>query len=107
LNNVFFDTDSYTLRDESKIELEKLAQFLETNAEVSIEIGGHTDDVGSDTDNQVLSERRANAVVEYLVSRGIAQERLSSVGYGESAPLVANDSQENRAKNRRTEFKIR
>lgn len=107
LNNVFFDTDSYTLRDESKIELEKLAQFMETNAAVAIEIGGHTDDIGSDTDNQVLSERRASAVVEYLVSRGIAPERLSSVGYGESAPLVANDSQENRAKNRRTEFKIR
>lgn len=107
LNNVFFDTDSYTLRDESKIELEKLVQFLQSNAQVSIEIGGHTDDVGSDSDNQVLSERRANAVVAYLVSRGIAQERLSSVGYGESVPLVANDSQENRAKNRRTEFKIR
>ena len=107
LNNVFFDTDSYTLRDESKIELEKLVQFLQSNSQVSIEIGGHTDDVGSGSDNQVLSERRAAAVVDYLVSRGIAQERLSSVGYGETAPLVSNDSQENRAKNRRTEFKIR
>jgi outer membrane protein OmpA-like peptidoglycan-associated protein len=106
LNNIFFDSNSYTLLPTSHVELDALAKLLRANPSMNIEIGGHTDNVGSDTDNQVLSERRAVAVVEYLTSKGIEASRLQSKGYGESDPIETNDTEAGRAKNRRTEFRI-
>jgi len=73
---------------------------------LKVELGGHTDNVGSDESNLILSEKRASAVVNYLVSNGITAERLSAKGYGESKPLDSNDTEKGRAKNRRTEFTI-
>jgi outer membrane protein OmpA-like peptidoglycan-associated protein len=102
LRNVFFDTAQWTLKPESHAELDHLIQFLKLNSKVRIEVGGHTDDVGSDQDNQVLSERRAAEVKAYLVKGGIAESRLVAKGYGESKPI----SKEDRSLNRRTEFVI-
>lgn len=106
LKNVFFDTDKYDLKQKSKIELDKLASFLVKNANVKIELGGHTDNVGSTKSNQVLSENRANAVYDYLVENGIDAERLSTKGYGDTKPIADNSTEQGRAENRRTEFKI-
>jgi len=106
LENVFFDTDSYELKESSKLELGKLASFMKLNSDVKIEIGGHTDNVGSDDDNTSLSQKRADSVVEYLLSQGIEADRISAKGYGETSPIETNDTEAGRAKNRRTEFKI-
>lgn len=106
LRNVFFNTASAQLRDESKIELNKLVEFLEKNSTVSIELSGHTDNVGDDRSNQVLSENRAKAVMEYLINKGISESRLTSKGYGETKPIASNDTEEGRQQNRRTEFRI-
>ncbi|MEY3398862.1 MAG: hypothetical protein RL220_1456, partial [Bacteroidota bacterium] len=106
LNNIFFDSNSYTLLPTSHVELDALAKLLRANPSMNIEIGGHTDNVGSDTDNQVLSERRAAAVVQYLTGKGIEAARLQSKGYGETSPIDSNDTESGRARNRRTEFRI-
>ncbi len=106
LRNVFFDTDKFNLKDESKVELDKLADFLTKNPTLKIELSGHTDNVGDKKHNQVLSENRAKSVLDYLVTNGIAKERLTSKGYGDTKPVVANDSDDHRQMNRRTEFKI-
>ncbi len=106
LNNVFFDTDKTVLRSESFAELDKVVDFLNENASVRIEIGGHTDDVGSDDYNQRLSQGRAGAVRQYLIDNGIVEDRITAMGYGESQPEVPNDSNANRQVNRRVEFKI-
>ncbi|MFQ5335436.1 MAG: OmpA family protein, partial [Flavobacteriales bacterium] len=106
LKNVFFETGKYDLRPESTAELEKLLSFLRGNPNIKIEISGHTDDVGSRSSNQVLSENRARAVYDYLVQRGIAGERLTYAGYADTLPIDSNDNPEGRAANRRTEFKI-
>jgi outer membrane protein OmpA-like peptidoglycan-associated protein len=76
------------------------------NKAVKIEISGHTDNVGTDQANQVLSENRAKAVYQYLIANGIDAGRLSYKGYGETQPIATNDMDEGRGKNRRTEFKI-
>jgi outer membrane protein OmpA-like peptidoglycan-associated protein/tetratricopeptide (TPR) repeat protein len=106
LKNIFFDTDKYELKAESTSELEKLQDLLTKNPKLKIEISGHTDNVGDDKYNQVLSENRAKAVYDYLVSKGIAKERLTYKGYGETKPLETNDTDAGRAINRRTEFKV-
>ncbi|MEZ4826084.1 MAG: OmpA family protein [Bacteroidia bacterium] len=106
LQNIFFETGKYELRETSDPELQFLTYFLKTNPGISIEIQGHTDDVGSDQDNLLLSKNRANAVREYLITHGIAALRIEANGYGESKPKVPNTSEENRALNRRTEFRI-
>ena len=106
LNNIFFETDKYNLRRESDYELGKLVKFLNDNPKIQVEIGGHTDNTGSETHNKQLSQNRAAAIVNYLVSHGIPSARLSSKGYGSSQPAVDNDTPENRAKNRRTEVKV-
>ena len=106
LNNIFFDTDKYDLKPESRVELSKLITFLNDNPGVSIELSGHTDNVGEDSYNQKLSENRAKAVYDYLLEQGIVKERLNYKGYGESKPVADNNSESGRAKNRRTEFKI-
>jgi outer membrane protein OmpA-like peptidoglycan-associated protein len=106
LRNVFFETNKFDLKDESKSELNKLVDFLNKNPTLKIEISGHTDNIGEKKLNQILSENRSKSVLEYLVSNGIAKERLTFKGYGDSKPVVANDSDEHRQMNRRTEFKV-
>ena len=106
LKNVFFATASYELKPESQIELNLLVKLLNENPGMTIEISGHTDDVGSAESNQKLSENRALAVKNYLVAKGIAPERLESAGYGETQSVVPNSSETNRAQNRRTEIKV-
>ena len=106
LNNIFFDVNKYELKPGSQIELEKLAQLLSDNPGLRIEIGGHTDNVGKPDDNLTLSNNRAKSVVAYLVSKGIAADRLSAKGYGETKPVADNKTESGRALNRRTEVKV-
>lgn len=106
LNNIFFETNAFTLLDISKIELNYLVDFLKNNENTKIEIGGHTDDVGSDESNLNLSENRAKSVYNFLLEKGISTSRITYKGYGETKPLFENNSDENRAKNRRTSFKV-
>lgn len=106
LSNLFFDTGKYELGRNSKTELDKVVAFLRLNKEVKIEIAGHTDDVGSDQDNQVLSEKRAKSVAEYITNQGISKDRLRFKGYGETKPVQPNTSEENRSQNRRIEMQV-
>jgi outer membrane protein OmpA-like peptidoglycan-associated protein len=106
LKNIFFDTDKYDLKSESTTELEKLLNLLNKNPKIKIQISGHTDNVGEDKYNQILSENRAKAVYDYLITNGIAKERLTYMGYGEAVPVGTNETDEGRANNRRTEFKV-
>jgi outer membrane protein OmpA-like peptidoglycan-associated protein len=105
LEGITFATGKADITPESEETLQKALRTLQTYPEIEVEIGGHTDDVGSAESNQILSERRAEAVKAWLVNKGISAERLTAVGYGENIPLVPNDSPENRQKNRRIEFK--
>ncbi len=106
LKNIFFDFDKAALRSESYSELTVLLTLLTENPLVKIEISGHTDNVGNATYNQKLSESRAKAVVDYLISKNINKSRLTFAGYGFSQPCATNDTPEGRQMNRRTEFKI-
>lgn len=112
LANVYFDFDKATLRPESNKTLDSLINILNTYPDIRIEIGGHTDAIGTEAYNQKLSQRRAQAVVDYLVQNGIDLDRLEAMGYGESQPVAPNrnedgtDNRDGRALNRRTEFKI-
>jgi outer membrane protein OmpA-like peptidoglycan-associated protein len=107
LNNLYFDTGSYTLNEKSKVELEKLVLFLNENPQLRIEVAGHTDDLGNDASNLLLSKQRANTVVAFLIERGIETSRLQAVGYGKQQPKVPNSSEQNRAINRRIEWVVR
>ena len=106
LKNIFFDVAKFNLKTESEIELDKVVQLLKENPTVKIQIGGHTDNVGAPADNLKLSQARANAVVQYLVSKGIGAQRLSAKGFGETVPVAPNTTDEGRAQNRRTELKV-
>jgi outer membrane protein OmpA-like peptidoglycan-associated protein len=106
LKNVFFETNKFDLKTKSKVELDKLVGFLTKNNTSKIELGGHTDNVGNPKANQVLSNNRAKAVYDYLVEKGIEKERLTTQGYGDTKPIADNNTEEGRAENRRTEFKI-
>ena len=106
LNNVFFESGKATLKEESFIELDKVVAFLNEYIEVKIEIAGHTDNVGKPDKNLKLSDARAKAVADYIEGKGIADERISSKGYGQTKPVVPNTTIANKAKNRRVEFTI-
>lgn len=106
LKNIFFEFNEARLKKESIPELERLIKMLNEVPSLKIEISGHTDDVGSELYNQELSEKRAKAVVDYLTAKGIDAGRLSYKGYGLTQPIAANDSEEGRSINRRTEFKV-
>ena len=106
LRNVFFASGSAALDERSEAELRQLLRLLADNPGLRILIGGHTDDVGSDTDNLRLSEARARAVRDYLVAAGISAERLEYRGYGESRPLQPGNSEAARALNRRTTVEV-
>jgi outer membrane protein OmpA-like peptidoglycan-associated protein len=106
LNNIFFDTDKFDLKPESKEELAIVVDLMKTNAGMVIEISGHTDNQGAADYNLKLSESRAKSVVSYLVAAGVPSARLKFKGYGDSRPASANDTEEGRAKNRRIELVI-
>lgn len=105
--NIYYDFDSAVLREESKKELDKLANIMKETPNVSIVINSHTDEQGTDEYNLKLSDRRANAVVDYLISKGITAQRLSAKGYGESMPIKKNAQTDTEHQtNRRTTFKV-
>ncbi|HRW74377.1 MAG: PD40 domain-containing protein [Lewinellaceae bacterium] len=104
LKNILFDSGSASLLPSSSFELEQVKGLLLEHPDLSVRIDGHTDDVGDPSSNRQLSEKRANAVVDWLVKAGIDRGRLTAQGWGETRPLVPNDSPENRQLNRRTEL---
>jgi hypothetical protein len=107
MKNIFFDNNMFELKTESFSELNKLIAFLKASPNVSIEIGGHTDAIGDAKSNLTLSENRAKSVYDYLVLKGIVATRLSYKGFGSTIPVADNSTEEGRAQNRRTEFKIK
>jgi outer membrane protein OmpA-like peptidoglycan-associated protein len=104
LENVLFETNKTVLLQESFETLNQLVKQLQANKSVQIEIRGHTDNIGEEAKNQILSEQRAKAVLDYLVSQGIEAKRLSYHGFGSTQPIASNDTNEGRTKNRRVEF---
>jgi outer membrane protein OmpA-like peptidoglycan-associated protein len=107
LKNIFFDTDKYDLKDKSITELQKIIRFLNENPQIRIEISGHTDNTGSPSYNQQLSEKRALSVYNYLINNGVIKEKLSWKGYGQSNPKASNETESGRQENRRIEFQIK
>ena len=106
IENILFNTGKSTLKAESFKEIDKLAELLEKNPKVRVEVSGHTDNVGSASVNKKISKSRALTVKNYLVSRGILEDRIEYQGYGFDQPIAPNDSPEGRATNRRVEIKI-
>ncbi len=106
LKNIFFETNKYELKPESYPELKRLAQFMSENSDVTVEISGHTDNVGTDDKNEILSQNRAEAVREYLISIDCNPGKLTAKGYGSKKPVAKNDTPAGKALNRRVEFKI-
>ncbi|NOT76533.1 MAG: OmpA family protein [Cyclobacteriaceae bacterium] len=106
LNNVFFEQAKPVLKPESYAELDRLITIMQENPTMEIELGGYTDNVGREVSLILLSMDRAGAVKKYMVSKGIAQKRITGKGYGPANPVVKNDTEEHRRMNRRVEFKI-
>ena len=106
LQNIQFEFNSSSLTEDSQAGIQMLTAFLQRNPELQVELAGHTDNVGSENYNLKLSTDRANVVRQALIENGIDEARLKAQGYGSSKPLVPNDSEENRARNRRTEMII-
>lgn len=106
LHDIYFGTNLYSLTEQSKHIINLFVEFLNENPTIKVEIQGHTDNVGDDADNQLLSERRAQSVYEYALSRQVDASRIRYKGYGESSPIATNNTPEGRAKNRRTIFLI-
>lgn len=106
LQNINFETGSAALTADSQYELDNLVTALNAYPNIRIEVAGHTDNAGDPEQNKVLSAQRAASVVKFLTDRGISAGRLRAIGYGDTKPVVDNDTEENRAQNRRTEFTI-
>lgn len=106
LKNIFFATGKATLTESSTTELSNLLKLLNDIPTLKLEISGHTDNVGSASKNKILSEKRAKAVVDYLVKKGISQDRLVYKGYGFEKPIASNKTKAGRQQNRRTEFEV-
>lgn len=106
LKNVFFNTGKWGVKTESYAELDRLLSLMLDMPSLKIEISGHTDNIGSESFNELLSQKRADAVVNYLVEKGIDKNRMIAKGYGQSNPVESNNTPEGRASNRRTEFEI-
>ncbi len=106
LKNVFFDSGSAHLQSSSNYELDKIYDLLHSSKDLVVQINGHTDNVGSERDNLLLSEQRAKAVYDYLVQKGIPTAQLRYKGFGESQPIDTNDTEAGRQHNRRTEMEI-
>jgi outer membrane protein OmpA-like peptidoglycan-associated protein len=107
IDNLLFDSQSSEIKSESKLILDGFARYLKQNPSLIIEIQGHTDDLGDDKVNLILSENRCKVVKEYLISKGANANNLYTKGFGETQPKFANDNDSNRAKNRRTEVRIK
>ena len=107
LQNIFFNTGSADLLPESSQEIALISNMMSENKNISIQIIGHTDDVGNDADNQLLSEQRAKAVATAIIAKGISPDRIQSIGKGETQPIAENTSDEGRRKNRRTEMLVK
>jgi OOP family OmpA-OmpF porin len=106
LDNCTFETGKATLQPEAYKVVDELVEYLKRKEDEKIEVGGHTDNVGKPEANMILSTNRANTVRAYLLTKGIAPERVTSKGYGITVPIAENDTAEGRALNRRTEIKI-
>lgn len=106
LKNIFFETNSFELKQESNAELQTLLELMQRNPNIRIEISGHTDNVGKDDYNLTLSENRAKNVKLWLTNNGIDSQRIVAKGYGKTKPIADNTTEEGRQQNRRTEFKI-
>lgn len=106
LRNIFFDTNSDALQPLSLAELDQVVQLMQQNPALVIEISGHTDAIGKPADNQILSEKRAQSVVHYLIQQGINSERVRAKGYGATQPVADNNTEQGRAQNRRTELRV-
>ena len=106
MSDVLFDFGKYTLKPEAREKLAKVSGILLAYPGLSIEVDGHTDNVGSDGFNQTLSEERANAVREYLVQQGVPLNAVSAKGFGKTAPIASNDTPTGRAQNRRVELVV-
>jgi outer membrane protein OmpA-like peptidoglycan-associated protein len=105
-NRVLFDFAKSILRSDSYKSLDKMVKLMQLNTNMTIELSAHTDFIGSDKANQKLSEDRAVAARQYLISKGIDESRIVPKGYGSSVPVASNDTEEGRQQNRRVEFKI-
>jgi OOP family OmpA-OmpF porin len=105
LKNVEFDFDKWNIKPQYYSSLDHVVMILKENPGLRVEVQGHTDSIGSDAYNQGLSEKRAMAVMKYLTGKGIAEDRLTAVGYGESKPITSNETDEGRARNRRVQLK--
>ncbi len=106
INNIYYNTNSAELTKESLIVLEAFSNYLKENADIKIEIQGHTDNVGNPKDNEALSSNRANSIKFILEELGVDSKRIFAKGYGALKPIVPNTTEDGRAKNRRTEFMI-
>lgn len=106
LRNVFFETNSAKLDDKSIVELNILVKFLNKNPAIKIELQGHTDNTGSESYNLQLSRDRAKSVYDFLLAQGISKSRLIYAGFGSEQPIASNETEEGRAMNRRTEFRV-
>jgi outer membrane protein OmpA-like peptidoglycan-associated protein len=104
--DILFATNSYELNATSRFVIDQFAEFLKENPNIKIAIHGHTDDRGNPAENLTLSDNRAKAVMNYLVTKGIAANRVSAQGFGQTKPKVPNTNDYNRSLNRRTEFLI-
>src|SRR5207244_13004611 len=104
MRNVLFDTGQFTLKPTAREQLAKIAGIILAHPGLKIEVEGHTDSVGSDSFNQVLSEKRANAVRDFMVQQGISPAIITSQGLGEGDPVASNDSPAGRQMNRRVEM---
>jgi outer membrane protein OmpA-like peptidoglycan-associated protein len=106
VNNILFSTNQHTIQAQSLPELDYLVRLMKARPTLKVKIEGHTDNVGSEAHNMKLSYLRAEAVRQYMVKRGIARDRLYTIGYGATRPTASNDGEEGRQLNRRTEFII-
>ncbi|MDX2189442.1 MAG: OmpA family protein [Bacteroidota bacterium] len=106
LREILFKYNSNEVYEDSYDELNRIAKLMKDNPKMTVEIGGHTDNVGSAAANLRLSEKRAGYIVEYMINQGISKNRLVAKGFGKTKPIVPNDTEENKAKNRRLEMVV-
>lgn len=107
LNNILFDQGKAELKSETKPELDKLAAFLQANSNAEIELSGHTSSEGERAYNRSLSYKRVKACKDYIIAKGVAEDRIIAIGFGPDRPVAPNDSEANRAKNRRVEMRLK
>ncbi|HMA65405.1 MAG TPA: OmpA family protein, partial [Chitinispirillaceae bacterium] len=102
--DILFDTGKSTIKPESQDIVNEIFNLLKNNVSLKVSIEGHTDNVGDAAGNKKLSEQRAKAVIDFLITKGISKERLSSIGWGQEKPVADNRTEDGRSKNRRVEI---